>query len=306
VEVEDITGVGFTAWGPPEEERHLPVSDGLFGKIVEDDDGVAVVITEPLSHGATRVGSEVLEGSWVGSSGDDYDRVFKSIVPFEDVDKLGNGGLFLADSDVDAVKLLGFIVGLVEPLLVEHAIKSDSGFTGLPITNDQLTLTPTNWYQRIDAFKTGLHGLVDGFPGNDTWGFDVNSSPLFAVDGTFAVKWVTESVDNTSEELWADWHIDNSTGPSDDIAFFDVLIFTEHDDTNVIGFQVQSHTFDARVEFYHLFGLDVFETVDTGNTITDSEYLTGFLEIDLGLLAEDSLFEEVGEFRGTLLVAGNC
>ena len=100
VEVEDITGVGFTAWGPPEEERHLPVSDGLFGKIVEDDDGVAVVVTEPLSHGATRVGSEVLEGSWVGSSCDDDDRVFEGIVLFEGVDKLGNGGLFLTDSNM--------------------------------------------------------------------------------------------------------------------------------------------------------------------------------------------------------------
>ena len=189
--------------------------------------------------------------------------------------------------------------------MVEHAIEGNSGFSGLSVTDDQLTLAPTNWYQRVDALETGLHGLVDGLPGDDTWSFDINPSPFFAVDGTFAVEWVTESVDNTSEKLWADWHIDDSTGSPDNIAFFDVLIFTEHDDTDVVGLQVQGHTFDARVEFYHLFGLDVFETVDAGNTITNSEYLTGFLEIDLGLFAEDSLFEEVGELRGTLLVAGN-
>ncbi|KAH9497314.1 hypothetical protein DERF_013309 [Dermatophagoides farinae] len=33
-------------------------------------------------------------------------------------------------------------------------INSDGGFTGLTIANNQLTLTTTDWYQRIDGFHT--------------------------------------------------------------------------------------------------------------------------------------------------------
>merc|ERR1712157_502534 len=50
VEVENVTGVGLTSWGTTEKEGHLAVSDGLLGQIVVEDDGVAAIVTEPLSH----------------------------------------------------------------------------------------------------------------------------------------------------------------------------------------------------------------------------------------------------------------
>lgn len=37
VEVEDITGVGFTTGRTTEKKRHLTVGDGLLGQIVVDD-----------------------------------------------------------------------------------------------------------------------------------------------------------------------------------------------------------------------------------------------------------------------------
>jgi hypothetical protein len=37
VEVEDITGIGFTTRRTTEEERHLTVGNGLLGEIVVDD-----------------------------------------------------------------------------------------------------------------------------------------------------------------------------------------------------------------------------------------------------------------------------
>jgi hypothetical protein len=49
VEVENVTGVSLTSRGTTEEQRHLSVSDGLLGKIVEDDKRVLAVVTEPLT-----------------------------------------------------------------------------------------------------------------------------------------------------------------------------------------------------------------------------------------------------------------
>jgi hypothetical protein len=62
VEIEDITGVSLTTGGTSEEEGHLSVGDGLLGKIVVDDQGVLAVVSEVLTDGAARVGSQELEG----------------------------------------------------------------------------------------------------------------------------------------------------------------------------------------------------------------------------------------------------
>jgi len=305
MEVEDITGVGLTSWRSSEKQRHLSVGNGLLREIVVHDEGVLGVVTEPLAHGATRVWREVLEWGGVSSGGDDDDGVLHGIGLLEDVTELADGGLLLADGDVDAVEFLVVIVVVEELLLVKDGVECDGGLTGLPVTDDQLTLASADGDERVDGLKTRLHRLVDRFTGNNTRGLDVDTSSLLAVDWALAVKGVTEWVDNSSEKLGSDWHIDDSTGPLDDIAFLDVTIVTEDDNTDVVGLQVQRHTLDTAVELDHLFGLDVLETVDTSDTITDSEYLTGFCEVDLGGLAEDSLLEEAGELSGALLGVGH-
>jgi len=46
-------------------------------------------------------------------------------------------------------------------------------------------------------------------------------------------------------------------------------IVTEHDNTNIISFQVEGHTLDATAELNHLTSLDLGKTEDSGNTITN-------------------------------------
>ena len=52
----------------------------------------------------------------------------------------------MANSDVDAVKLLGVVsVGIVEGgLLVDDGIDGDGGLAGLSVTNDKLSLASAN------------------------------------------------------------------------------------------------------------------------------------------------------------------
>jgi len=72
-----------------------------------------------------------------------------------------------------------------------------------------------------------------------TWGLQVDLSSFSRVEWSLAVKWVTEGIDNTSEDFWTDWNIDDSTGSLDGITFFDESIVTENDNTNIVSFQVQ-------------------------------------------------------------------
>ena len=66
-------------WWTPEKKGHLPVGDGLLGKIVVDDQGVLSVVPEVLAHGGGGVGGEVLEGSGVSCGGDDHDGVLHRV-----------------------------------------------------------------------------------------------------------------------------------------------------------------------------------------------------------------------------------
>lgn len=68
MQVEDVTRVRLTTWRTTEQQRHLTVGHSLLRQVIEDDEGVASVVTEELAHGGTRVRREVLERRGVGRS----------------------------------------------------------------------------------------------------------------------------------------------------------------------------------------------------------------------------------------------
>ena len=65
----------LTTRGTSQQERHLTVGDGLFGEIVEDDEGVFAVVAEELAHGSAGIRRQVLQGSGVGCGGGNHDAV---------------------------------------------------------------------------------------------------------------------------------------------------------------------------------------------------------------------------------------
>ena len=57
---------------------------------------------------------------------------------------------------------------------------------------------------------------------------------------------VAQSIDNATEETRADWDVDDGTSTPDDVTLLDGLVVTENDNTDIVGFQVQGHTLQAR------------------------------------------------------------
>jgi len=208
VQVENVTGVGLTTGGTTQKQGHLTVGNGLLGQIVVDDNGVAAVVTEPLTHSATSEGSNVLQGGGLGGGGSNDDGVLHGVVLLKGLDELSDGGTLLTDGNVDTVQLVGLVARVVPALLVQHGVKGDSGLTGLTVTNDQLTLTTADGDHGVDTLHTSLHGLVDGLTGQDTGGLELSTALLSGVDGTLAVNGVTKSVDNTAEQLRTSGDID--------------------------------------------------------------------------------------------------
>ena len=241
MKVEDVTRVRLTTRRTTEEQRHLTVRDGLLGQVIKDDEGVLAIVTEPLSHGGTREGGEVLQRSSLGGSGGDDDRVLHGIVLLERLDELGDGGALLTYRDVDAVELLGLVIAIVPAPLVEDGVNGDSGLAGLTVTDDELTLATTNGHHRVDGLETGQHGLVDRAAGENTGSLNGGTAAFRRLDRTLTVDGIAEGVDNTTQEGGADGDVDNLAGTLDCVAFLDETIATEDRDTDIVGFQVEAH-----------------------------------------------------------------
>ena len=60
-----------------------------------------------------------------------------------------------------------------------------------------------------------------------------------------------------------------------------IPVVSEDDDTDIIGFQVESHTSDSGSELDHFSGLDFVESDDSGDTITDADDCAEFFNIVL-------------------------
>ena len=128
---------------------------------------------------------------------------------------------------------------------------------------------PADRDERVDGLETSLHWLVDGSSRQDTRCLELSLCPLLGVDWALSVDGVAQSVDDSTEKFGSDWNLHDLTGSLDSVAFSDQSIVTEDGDTDVVCLEVEAHSSDTRGEFNHFFGLDISETVDTGDTVTD-------------------------------------
>ncbi len=60
-----------------------------------------------------------------------------------------------------------------------------------------------------------------------------------------------------------------------------VPVISEDDHTDVVSFEVESHTPDAGSELHHLSGLDAVEADHSGDTVTDADDRAELLDVVL-------------------------
>lgn len=208
----------------------------------------------------------VLQRGGLGGSSGNNDGVLHGVVLLERLDELGNGGSLLADGDVDTVELLGLVVGVVPSLLVEDGIETNGSLAGLTVTNDELTLATADGNHGVDGLETSLYGLVDGLSGQNARGLQLGTALLLGVEGALAVNGVTESVDDTAEQLRTNGNIDlramlvlhggqtmlgksyNLASSLDGLTLPDRSVGTEQHDTDLASLEVHAHALDARGE----------------------------------------------------------
>ena len=90
-----------------------------------------------------------------------------------------------------------------------------------------------------------------------------------------------ERVDDAAEKLLADRHVDDGAGALDRLAFLDLAVAAENDDADVVALEVERHAARAVLEFDHLAGLNLVETVGARDAVADAQHLPDFGDVRL-------------------------
>ena len=247
MQIEDVARIGLASWRTAEKERKLAVRNGLLRQIVVDDQHVLRSLAflalphEVLAHGASRIRGDVLQRSRSGTTSVDDDGVIHRAVLAEHFHNARYRGILLTDGNVNADH--GFR-GAPVLLLVDDAVKANSGLARLAVADDQLALTTTHGNHAVDGLDSELERLLDGLTRGDAGGNDVNLAGLGGADRRTAVDCNAERINHASEQLWTDRHFQDAAGGLHGIAFANQVRVAEQHGADGLGLQVHGETGD--------------------------------------------------------------
>ena len=168
----------------------------------------------------------------------------------------------------------------------------------MAVADDQFALAAADGDEGIDGLQAGRHRLVHRFTGDDARCLDVDAGALLGLDRAFAIDGIAQTVNDATEQTFADGNFNDGAGALDGVAFLDGAVVTEDHTADVVGFEVKGHAADTAGEFDHLAGLHLVEAIDAGDAVTDRKHLADFR--DLSLLAEilDLILKDRGNLSG--------
>ena len=219
------------------------------------------VVPVILPNSTPRIGGDILLGSRVTGTGRDDRRVFHGPMFLENIHHLGHGGFFLPNGHINTKHIRVF--------LIDDGIHTNGRFPDLPVSDNQLTLSPSNGGHGVNGLDARVHGLLHRLAGNHARCHHLDSSGFGSVNGTLAVQGLSHGVDHPAENRIPHRNFCDSTGSLDRIPFPDFGVVSHDGNTHIVLFQIQTQAIDAARELQHLHGHGIFHAIYTGNTVTD-------------------------------------
>ena len=271
VDVEDVSRICLAARRPSQEERELPIGPGVPGEVVVHDQNVVPAFHEVLGHRGGGVGSDELATGWIIAGCDDDGGVAHRSGLSKVCDRLGDTGAALPDGAVDAH----------DPLvaLVDDRVDGDGRLACLPVTQDELALSPTDRHERVDRLDPGLERRVDGCPLHDVGGGPLDRPLLLGGHGTTVVERTPRGIDHSSDDPRAYRGAHHQAGPTDGVPCADSAHRIQEDDTDPVRRQVVGHA-DVPVREAHQFlRTHPGQSPNLGDSAIDTEHPADLLDL---------------------------
>ena len=218
VQVENISRIRLSSRRSLQQQGHGPVRHRMLAQIIINDQYIFPAVHEIFSQCASRIRCNVLHRcSGTGCGG--YHRcVFHGAPVRQGLYQLGHGGLFLSDGHVDTDHILS--------LLVQDRIHCQRRFPGLPVSDDQLTLTLADRHHGIDGLDAGLHRFRHRLPVQHPRRRAFHRPAFFRFHRAFPVNRTPQGVHHTADHVLPHRHLYNGTGRFHNIPFADGVIIS--------------------------------------------------------------------------------
>ena len=286
--IENITRIRFTSRRTPEQQRHLTISDSLFGQIIINNQRMSFTISEIFRHRTSGIRRDILQCCRIAGARGNHSGIGHGTVFFQNGDNLSHSGLLLAAGNINAENILTF--------LAKDGINGDSCFADLAVTNDQLPLPSTHRCHGVNCLQAGDHGFMNTFSGNNTRSNHFNASEFLGVNGSLSVQRLTNSRNHAAKNRLADRHLRNTAGSLDNIPFLDMNIGSHDGDTHVVFLKVQDQSENTTREFHQFKGHCFLKAIDSGNTIANRQNDPCFTELDLFVVILDLILNDLTNF----------
>ena len=187
--------------------------------------------------------------------------------------------------------------------LVDDGINGHGRFTGLAVTNDQLTLTTANRHHRVNRLDTGLQRLVHRLASDHARGDFFDHVGHLGVDRAFAVNRLTQSVHHTANQLRADGHFQDAAGAFHNSTFGDVLVRAQNHGTHRVTLQVQRQpkrglAIGISREFEHLALHHIRQAVHAHDTVGHRHHSALITDIAASFQPLDAALNQFRNFCG--------
>src|SRR4029079_15806369 len=117
-------------------------------------------------------------------------------------------------------------------------------------------------------------------------------------DRAAAVDWVSEWVDDPSDQGIADRPTGDAAGPADRLALLDLVPLAEQGGADVVLLEVQRDAGDAVLQLEHLEGDGALQAVDAGDAVSDLQPLAHLRQVGLDVEVLDPLLQQSGDLFG--------
>ncbi|GBC97168.1 hypothetical protein HRbin16_02988 [bacterium HR16] len=267
----------------------------MFGQVVIYYQRVHPVVAEVLAHRATCVGRDILQRCGVGRARHDDGSILHRTVIFQRLHHARDGAELLTNRHIDAVHGR---IGLMGVFLVDDSVDSDGGFTRLTVADNELALSPSDRYHAVDGFDACLQWFLHRLAVHHAGCLNLQQAVFIGDNSALLIQGLPQRVHHTSEQRLAYRHGQNASGALDSVPFLDVLVATEHDDADVVLFEVQRHAHRAVGKLDELTHHHVLQTVNTGNAVADLQNRTdAYLFVAALVLLQLSLEDRCDFFR---------
>mmetsp|Transcript_2523 Transcript_2523/g.6362 ORF Transcript_2523/g.6362 Transcript_2523/m.6362 type:complete len:274 (-) Transcript_2523:162-983(-) len=254
------------------------------------------IVPEVLRHCTASVWGKELQRRGIGCSGCHNCGVLHAVILFEDLEELCHSGTLLSNRHVNAVEMSLLVSTGIDGLLVQHRIDGDGRLASLAIANDQLTLSTSNGDEAVHGLDPCGHGFMHTLAWNDSGCLQLDSPSLLGCNWSGTINGHAQRINNATEQLLSNRHVHNGASALYTVTFHNGSIITEHDDTDVVGLQVECHAFQAARELNHLSSLYSLQAIDAGNSVSDTQDSTHLLDILLVLEVRDAVAQYLCKF----------